>query len=543
MNFFNRARGVHVSGGQFISVGRDIQINYANSLSIFDILKEHMALNTAYNSREHESEHASICQEGTREDVLRKISAWCGENTGYLVCWLEGPAGLGKSTIAHTIAKQCDDDNRLAFSFFFSRGKHNCSDTTKFVPLFAYQLAESVPAIQPSMWHALADNPSAPHLGLHDQIEKLIIHPFLTIPGHIQPKIVVIDGLNESRDNDLIQELIQLLVDATNHLPFRFLFTSQPEHHIQQMFETSWVKRNTYLLSLCDFHAHTDVWKYLKWHLAEICEQNDDPSDEELDRLVHQSDGLFIYVSTLVRFIADETDHPQERLQTAMMTHSGVDPLYHQVLSAARKFKFLERVIGTIIYLRHSLTISALGQLLQLQPGLIHLALRGCHSVFVVPDTDQESVHPYHASLRDFLTDCNQVGEHYFDAQVYHVSILVECLQLIENQKGGEHLLYACQNWCHHFSLALSHGATVGSMNAKCDVVMLMMKMEQEWMRLWMYGLEDFYSLDVMCTDCESVVGRMMEMPVQWRDVIGSFNHVLNVVQKVGAVLTWQKIS
>ncbi|KAF8218541.1 hypothetical protein L208DRAFT_1419908, partial [Tricholoma matsutake] len=79
-------------------------------------------------------------------------------------------------------------------------------------------------------------------------------------------------------------------------------------------------------------------------------------------------------------------------------------------------------------------------------------------------------------------------------------------------------------------------------MNAKCDVVMLMMKMEQEWMRLWMYGLENFDGVDVMCTDCESVVGRMMEMPVQWRDVIGSFNHVLNVVQKVGAVLTWQKI-
>ncbi|KAF8220475.1 hypothetical protein L208DRAFT_1416690 [Tricholoma matsutake] len=533
MNFFNQARGVHVSGGQFIGIGRDM-INYANSSSTFDILKEHAALNAAYNSRERESEHASICQEGTREDVLTKISAWCGENNRNPVCWIEGPAGSGKSTIAHTIAKQCDDDNRLAFSFFFSRGKHDRSDTTKFVPSFAYQLAESVPAIRPSMRRALDDNPSAPHLGLRDQFEKLIIHPFLTIPGHIQPKIVIIDGLDESRDNDLIQELIRLL------------------HHIRQTFETFFVKRNTCFLSLRDFRAHADVRKYLERHLAEIRDQNDDvmrdvahpwPLDEELDRLVHQSDGLFIYVSTLVKFVADNTDHPQERLQMAMMTHSGVDPLYHQVLSAARKFQYSERVIGTIIYLRHSLTISALGQLLQLQPGLIHLALRGCHSVFVVPDTDQESVHPYHASLRDFLTDCNRAGEHYFDPQVYHVSILVDCLQSIENQEGGEQLFYACRNWCHHFSLAISHGATVGSMNAKCDVVMVMMKMEQEWMSLWMYGLENFDGVDVMCRDCESVVQRMTEMPVQWRDVIGSFNHIRNVVQKVGAVLTWQKIS
>ncbi|KAF8226403.1 hypothetical protein L208DRAFT_1093098, partial [Tricholoma matsutake] len=137
------------------------------------------------------------CQEGTRKSVLRKISAWCGGNTGYPVCWLKGPAGSGKSTIAHTIAKQCDDDNRLVFSFFFSRGKPDRSDTTKFVPSFAYQLAKSIPEIQPSMRHALADNPSAPYLRLRNQIENLIVRPFLTIPGHIQPKIVVIDGLDE----------------------------------------------------------------------------------------------------------------------------------------------------------------------------------------------------------------------------------------------------------------------------------------------------------------------------------------------------------
>ncbi|KAF8227239.1 hypothetical protein L208DRAFT_1126284, partial [Tricholoma matsutake] len=61
------------------------------------------------------------CLEDTCEEVLRKISAWCGGEINYPVCWLEGPAGSGKSTIAHTITKQCDDHNWLAFSFFFSR--------------------------------------------------------------------------------------------------------------------------------------------------------------------------------------------------------------------------------------------------------------------------------------------------------------------------------------------------------------------------------------------------------------------------------------
>jgi hypothetical protein len=204
------------------------------------------------------------------------------------------------------------------------------------------------------------------------------------------------------------------------------------------------------------------------------------------------------------------TGLPQERLQAAMTTHRGVDPLYHQVLSAAQKFEHFHQVIGTIIFLRDPLTISNLAQLLQLQPSHIRLALDGCQSVLAVPDSDQETVQTHHTSLRDFLTDHNQAGAHFFDPQVYHVSILVACLQLIRMNRdydGGSHLFYACQNWCYHFSSALSHHATISS---SPDVVILIKEMEQQWLRIWMYGLEAFPGLETACEDCESVVAKMM---------------------------------
>ena len=484
-------------------------------MSVFDILKEHTAVNAAYNSSDRESEHPSICQENTREDVLAMISAWSRNNTGYPICWLEGPAGSGKSTIARTIANQCDDNNRLAFSFFFSRGKQGCSDTTKFVPTFASQFAKSFPAIQPSIRRALTDDPFIPHLRLRDQIEKLIIRPARTILTSIPPMIVVVDGLDECGDDGLLQTLIQLLVDTTVHLPFRFLFASRPEFHIRQTFETSSVKHNTRYLSLRDFHAHSDIRNYLRLHLSEIRDQNDDvmrdvarpwPSQRELDILVAQSDGLFIYVSTLVKFVADKTQLPQERLQAAMTTHSGVDPLYNQVLVAARKFKDFERVIGAIVYVRRSFTVSELGQLLQLQSSDVRLALRGCQSVLAVPDTDQKPVHPHHASLQDFLIDHNRAGLHFCDPQVHHVSIWIGCLELIkqnENYKGGGHLFYACQNWCYHLQMALSHHATIGA-----PLVVLMQKMGQEWLKMWMYGLERVSGVRNMIAACESVMAR-----------------------------------
>jgi hypothetical protein len=195
-----------------------------------------------------------------------------------------------------------------------------------------------------------------------------------------------------------------------------------------------------------------------------------------------------------------------------MTTHRGVDPLYHQVISAAQKFQYFHQVVGTIVFLRHPLTISKLGQLLQLQSSHVRLALDGCQSILAVSDSDQETVNPHHASLRDFLTDHNRAGVHFFDPEVYHVSILVACLQLIgmdKNYDGGDHLFYACQNWCYHFSLALSHHATISSINARPNVIILIEQMEQQWLKIWMYGLNDFSGLTTACIDCESVVEKM----------------------------------
>src|SRR5436190_22650210 len=105
------------------------------------MLENHITPNAAYNSYERESEGASLCKEGTRVAVMGKVIEWARGDDGHPVCWLHGPAGSGKSTIAHTLAQQYDKRYGLAFSFFFSRRNIDRSDATKFFPTFAYQLA------------------------------------------------------------------------------------------------------------------------------------------------------------------------------------------------------------------------------------------------------------------------------------------------------------------------------------------------------------------------------------------------------------------
>jgi hypothetical protein len=491
--------------------------------TVSDVLLPHISFDAAHDSSQRESEHASTCQEGTRKDVINRISNWVERNPDYLVCWLEGPAGSGKSTIAHTIAEQCADKSQLAFSFFFSRGKPGRSDTSTLFPTFAYQLASSVPAIQALMQRpAVAADSSIPSKRLRHQIKKLIVDPISTVTEPVASLIVIIDGLDEcGGDVGLVQELIQLLVETTavHRLPFRFLFVSRPEAHIQQTFQSSQIRGKTYRLALQDFDARDDVRDFLRLRLSEIRDVQDDlmrgvprpwPSQQDLEVLVNQSEGLFIYVSTLAKFVADRNGLPLQKLQAVMRAHTGVDPLYDQVLSEARMFDQFDRVVGAVMFLRDkgpSLTVWELEQFLQLQSGGVRLALRGCQSILVIPDDDKESVRPYHASLWDFLIDPDRAKHHFFNPMMHHVFMLVNCGKLImaslENDvNDGNHLGYACQNWCHHFLHILLNGGDNNDIESHFqDWTSFVLKMQQQWLKCWIRKLERKEALETVWED------------------------------------------
>jgi len=49
------------------------------------------------------------CLPGTRIDLLRQISDWTADPKGKRIFWLCGKAGIGKSTISRTVAKNLDE--------------------------------------------------------------------------------------------------------------------------------------------------------------------------------------------------------------------------------------------------------------------------------------------------------------------------------------------------------------------------------------------------------------------------------------------------
>jgi hypothetical protein len=382
------------------------------------------------------------------------------------------------------------------------------------------------------MQHALLEEPSIPKQRLSNQIKKLITNPLATNARPTTFSIVVIDGLDEcGGDASLLQELILLLVNITDQFPFRLLFTSRPEAHIQRMFKSPSIQSKTYPLALRDFHAQNDVYMYLQSHLSKLFQEEEDimrdvpkpwPSEGDLHTVVRQSEGLFIYVSTLVKYVADGNGLPQEKLQDVMKTHTGVDPLYDQVLSGAQKFHHFHLAMHTIMFLHQPLTIKGLEHLLLLKSGSIRQALRGCQSILLIPiDDDKDSIQPYHASLRDFLTSSERAKGHFLDAMKSHTYILVHCLRLLvtleKETRDGEHLDYACQNWSHHFLSVLMRGGTIDYVDSHLGIKMAVIvgKMENQGLKVWMYKLGDVAGLKSVCKQFEDALTRMASIFTQ----------------------------
>ena len=181
-----------------------------------------------------------------------------------------------------------------------------------------------------------------------------------------------------------------------------------------------------------------------------------------LEALTKKADGLFIFATTLMNFFRDGSDPPQEALRKMLTADVGLDALYKQVLSRAQPTpsnaqaacRFM-RVIGTIMVLRDTLSVTALRDLFQLPIGDILHALLRVRSILMIPGDDTQPIRLFHTSLRDFLTSQSRSNEFYVNPPMRHLLIVIDCLKAMEEEpahgivfEGGQR--YAAMNWCFY---------------------------------------------------------------------------------------------
>jgi hypothetical protein len=98
--------------------------------------------------------------EGTRVQILAELEKWALDDAAPRVCWLNGMAGTGKSSIAHSFSEVMEENKMLGASFFCScSASQEVRDASLIIPTIAYQLCQASPLVQPTISQAIKDKP------------------------------------------------------------------------------------------------------------------------------------------------------------------------------------------------------------------------------------------------------------------------------------------------------------------------------------------------------------------------------------------------
>ncbi|KAG9034502.1 hypothetical protein FS837_002194 [Tulasnella sp. UAMH 9824] len=444
----------------FAGVSNDVQPLEAVALN------QHLLLlpraEARYDSRSRQD--ANGCLAGTRTKVLEEIYDWINSTDpeSPSIFWLCGLAGIGKSTIAHTIAEETDADRRLGASFFFSRDEADRRNAQLVYPTIASQLARLDHELKKLIASAVERDQDVGKLVMKKQFEKLISEPLVEWRGAKGTIVIVMDALDECSPESGAEEiLIRWAAELPRiQVPLRVLITSRPEFHIRRKFQSLSLRAISQPYILHDIEksvVKNDIELFLRQRLNQVAEdygvQTPWPSEAVLRKLVDRAGILFIYASTVVKFVQDcGYLGPETSLGLLLANETSgeaseyrdIDVLYTQVLRNAlsankRYYKSEDKmkeafstVLGAIILLRDPLSGGSLECLLSLNTGTIRMVLLHLHSVLVVPERAESEIRLLHPSFHDFLTSPDRCPDDlHVDPQENHVGLAVCCLHVL----------------------------------------------------------------------------------------------------------------
>lgn len=439
----------------------------------------------AFDSKRSDPLHG--CLEGTRTKLLQDLRSWV-ERIDYgapFIYYLNGMAGTGKSTIAHSVAVMAREAGVLGASFFFA--KHSdatLSDPTLVFTTIAYQLAQfdTSQEFKNRIVTAVLKDPSllsatTPNL----QFTGLIREPLRQAVGYRDRVVlVVLDALDECEPRGAEAILHALAAAASsNPFPFRlkFFITSRPETHITSILNPSDPAVNagqpsseltvSLLRDIEQSIVEADIRFYMRTELDKIgatyrsLRKLPEPwyTEEELEILVKQAGTLFIFAATLMRFVGDKVKRdPRGRLNLILRsgTSSGLypfqllDALYTEVLQATKPpalgaaeeeendFVQFREVVAMVLFLQELLSVTTMARLANRDPVDVHGVLEQLHSVIFTRSLE-DSPQIHHPSFPDFICDderCTRAGldkRFVINVEQYHGQLAQWCFTLMDS--------------------------------------------------------------------------------------------------------------
>jgi hypothetical protein len=408
------------------------------------------------------------CLQGTRTEILSEITEWVnstGDNVPR-VLWLSGPAGKGKSAIAHTIAKWFEDAGGLGSCYTFDRQREADHRHEKIFSTIARDLADR----NLEMRRALADAVQAMSSlkktsDIIQQWQKLLIQPLRKSSGSTEePIVIVIDALDESGGVETRRDLLRILagkyqdpaVPKITDFPnnFRFIVTSRPLDDIKGEFRGVQHIRQMSMDDIPPAIAERDIRAYVSKELEGL-----DFQDREFAVLAEKADGLFEWarlacgyikksdlgLSSMDCYNAVVSRDPTKRSKLLhdmylliLKNIMSQDTSSHPPKLHSTKLARFRSVMGQILGTAEPLPLTSLNAMRRHFPMRddnfdVEVVLKSMGSLLSGTTSLDSPIRPLHASFRDFLTDKSSSREFFIDLSEAQRNLAFASLGVMEH--------------------------------------------------------------------------------------------------------------
>ncbi|PVF97668.1 hypothetical protein CPB86DRAFT_759852 [Serendipita vermifera] len=400
------------------------QIDQLTTMDEINLIKG-MATSSLANGDLHQP-----CMDGTRVNILKKIRKWFTEPNSRQILWLNDVAGAGKSTVARQMSKEWKKDNRLAGSFFFSRDAEETRTSKLFFSTVAQQgLSHLGPAIQTALANGIRKLRDPISATLEEQCLEIFIRPLQELRSSA---VLVFDALDEC-DPEMIQRLFSILVPLVSKLIHVKLFlTSRPETYLRELFQNF----NPQKLSLrTDVLSNTqDVEHYARERLKRLSIE-----DDTILKLIEQSNGLFIWVSTVCDLLKSLRGNRKPLIDRLLsQSNPKMDSIYRIALDQSIGNNPLKEVLEA--YINVLKVIVAAYE--PVSPRTIDTFLGITDSMEIVGDlrcvlecrSKDHAIRFLHPTFRDFLLDLDVSGPYYLELESAHHLMGDRCLDIMHKE-------------------------------------------------------------------------------------------------------------
>jgi len=407
---------------------------------------------------------------GTRSTLLKELDDWISSDTP--ICWLTGPVGSGKTSIAQTLAKKCSEQKTLIANFFFDQNKR--SGIELLIPSLIYTMCISNYSTIPYVEQVYRHEPSIFQDSTQDyQFRKLFLEVLSAIleekrtksrRGIMQSRtrlVIVIDGIDRCSDERKMREFVKMLVGIpSGNSPkllndIRILLTGRFADHLVKARESKDFSRfvkEIHIQNIDATETTKDIRKFIQHQLGEIrpassrsslTPQRSMSSDEQLQVgcLVALSKGSFHFAQTILRYLARK--NTSTRLSTLLKgSNDRLYGFFTEVLNdTAREgvSSDFKAVLGTVTYLNSALSVTALRWIFTSRqidplPSLFQI-----NALLSIPADDKQPIQPICESLWEYLKASRDSRGYYrFDGLKTQFSLAESCLEITAQLSEGD---------------------------------------------------------------------------------------------------------